>query len=127
VTIDSRRGPRYYAAGAIAVALIFLLWRGYAGGPSYVVQIDYQWAADFAEGAEVLVDGEVVGTLEKLGRRHVNGFKVARGEHTVELRTPNCETRPEPVTLGPSRIAVLTADFEDRMSAGKMGCVVFFR
>jgi hypothetical protein len=127
VAIDFRRGPRYYAAGAIAVALIFVLWRAYAGGPSYVVQIDYQWAADFVEGAEVLVDGEAVGTLAKLGRRYVNGFKVARGDHTVELRTPNCETRSEPVTLGPSRIAVLTADFEDRIGAGTMGCVVFFR
>ncbi len=42
-------------------------------------------------------------------------------------RTSNCETRPEQVALGPSRIAILTADFEERMSAGSMGCVVFFR
>jgi hypothetical protein len=73
------------------------------------------------------VDGDSVGTLERLGRRYVNGFEVSKGEHTVELRTSNCETRPEQVTLGPSRIAILTADFEDRMSAGSMGCVVFFR
>lgn len=127
MAIDFRRGPRYYAAGAIAVLVLFLLWRGYAGGPSYIVQIDYQWAADLVEGADVLVDGDSVGTLEKLGRRYVNGFEVSKGEHDVELRTPNCETRPEAVTLGPSRIAVLTADFEDRMRAGTMGCVVFFR
>ena len=127
MAIDFRRGPRWYSAGAIAVVVLFLLWRAYAGPPSYILQIDYQWAADFVEGADVMVDGDSVGTLEKLGRRFVNGFEVARGDHTVELRTANCETRSEKVTLGPSRIAVLTADFEDRMSAGTMGCLVFFR
>ena len=127
MAIDFNRGPRWYASGAIVVVLLFLMWRLYAGGPSYIVQIDYQWAAHLVEGADVLVDGDSVGTLEKLGRRFVNGFEVSKGEHTVELRTPNCETRAERVTLGPSRIAVLTADIEDRMSAGTMGCVVFFR
>ncbi len=107
MAIDFRRGPRWYAAGAIAVVILFLLWRGYAGWPSYIVQIDYQWAADLVEGAEVLVDGEVVGKLERLGRRTVNGFEVAKGEHVVDLRLPDCETRPEKVTLGPSRIVVL--------------------
>jgi hypothetical protein len=127
VAIDFRRGPRWYTSGAIVVVVLFVLWRMYAGGPSFIVQIDYQWAAPMVEGAEVLVDGEPVGVLERLGRRTVNGFEVTRGEHTVALRTPNCETRPEPVTLGPSRIVVLVADFEERSGAGRMGCVVFFR
>jgi len=34
-----------------------------------------------------------------------------------------CETRPDTVTLGPSRTVVLIADLEERWS----GCVVFFR
>lgn len=127
MAIDFRRGPRYYAAGAVAVVVLFLLWRAYAGGPSYIVQIDYQWAAPMAEGAEVLVDGEVVGTLEKLGRRYVNGFEVAGGEHTVELRPPDCGGRPEQVTLGPSRMVVLVADFQEGFSSGAWRCVVFFR
>jgi hypothetical protein len=127
MAIDFQRGPRWYAAGAVAVVILFLLWRVWAGPPSYILQIDYQWAADFVEGAEVLVDGEAVGTLERLRNRPVNGFEVTGGEHTVELRTPNCTSRPEKVTMGPARIVVLNADFEDRMGAGRMGCRVFFR
>jgi hypothetical protein len=127
MAIDFRRGPRWYAAGAVAVVILFLLWRAYAGWPSYIVRIDYQWAADLVEGAEVLVDGESVGRLERLGRRTVNGFRVTKGEHEVDLRLADCETRPEKVTLGPSRIVVLNADFEERSSAGRLGCYVFFR
>lgn len=127
MAIDFQRGPRYYAAGSVAVVILFLLWRAYAGGPSYVLQIDYQWAADFVEGAEVVVDGAVVGKLERIGRRTVNGFKVAKGDHVVTLRTENCAVEEQPVTLGPARIAILNADFEDRMGMGKLGCYVMFR
>jgi len=68
------------------------------------------------------VDGEVVGTLEGPGRRRVVGFELDAGEHTVDVRSGNCSSRPDTVTLGPSRIAVLVLDFEERYS----GCYVYF-
>lgn len=123
MAIDFRRGPRWYAALAVAGAVVLALWWAYTGGPSYVLQIDYAFTGDLVEGAEVMVDDVVVGTLEGIGRQRVVGFKLEAGDHTVVIRSEECSGRPESVTLGPSRIHVLVLDFEERFS----GCEVFFR
>ena len=127
MAIDFLRGPRWYASLAVAGAVLFALWMVLTGGPGYVIQIDYQWTSDLVVGADVLIDGEVVGTLEPVGNRPVIGFPVEAGPHTVDLVTPNCETRAENVTVGPARLTVLLADMEDRVGAGRYGCLVFFR
>ena len=127
MAIDFLRGPRWYAALAVAGAIVLALWWAFSGGPSYILQIDYAFTGDLVEGAEVVVDDAVVGTLQGTGRRRVIGFKLEAGEHTVDIRTENCTTRPEAFALGPARIKVLVLDFEDRMSAGRLGCHVFFR
>ncbi|HKJ02862.1 MAG TPA: hypothetical protein VJ997_10420, partial [Longimicrobiales bacterium] len=108
---------------AVAGAIVFGLWWMYSGGPSYVLQIDYAFTGDLMEGAEVVVDDSVVGTLEGPGRNRVVGFRLSAGEHVVDLRGPGCTFRPDTVTVGPSRIQVLVLDFDDRLS----GCSVFFR
>lgn len=123
MAIDFLRGLRWYAAGAIVLVILFVLWVALGGGPNYVVQIDYAWTGDLMVGADVLVDGVVVGKLEPVGGRPVRGFEVEKGTHEVTLRGGPCETRPKAVTLGPSRVAVLMADLEERFS----GCIVFFR
>jgi hypothetical protein len=123
VAIDFLRGLRWYAAGAVVLALLFALWMLLGGAPGYVIQIDYGWAGDMAAGSDVLVDGVVVGKLEPVGRRPVRGFEVEKGTHVVTLKGGACETRPDTVTLGPSRIVVLMADMEERAA----GCFVFFR
>lgn len=123
MAIDFLRGPRWYAALAVAGAIVVALWWAYSGGPSYVLQIDYAFTGDLVEGADVVVDNVVVGTLEGTGRRRVVGFRLEAGEHTVDIRSEQCTSRPESVTLGPSRIHVLVLDFEERYS----GCFVFFR
>jgi hypothetical protein len=123
VAIDFLRGPRWYAALAVAGAIVLALWWAYSGGPSYILQIDYAFTGDLVEGAEVVVDDAVVGTLQGTGRRPVVGFKLEPGAHTVDIRTETCTSRPETFTLGPSRIHVLVLDFEERLS----GCYVFFR
>jgi len=113
---------RYVTIAAVGAAL-FGAWVVLGRARSYVVQIDWAWTGDLATGAEVLVDGAVVGTLEPVSGRPLRGFEVGKGAHVVTLRGGPCEARPDTVTLGPSRIAVLMADVEERYT----GCVVFFR
>lgn len=123
MAIDFLRGPRWYAALAVAGAIVLGLWWMYSGGPSYVLQVDYAFTGDLVEGADVMVDDSVVGVLQGTGRRKVVGFKLEAGDHTVDIRSERCTSRPEEITLGPSRIHVLVLDFEERYS----GCYVFFR
>jgi hypothetical protein len=123
MAIDFLRGLRWYSAGAVVLAILFTLWLLLGGAPGYVVQIDWTWAGAMATGSDVVVDGAVVGKLEPMGRRPVRGFEVQKGTHVVTLKGGPCQARPDTVTLGPSRIAVLMADIEERSS----GCIVFFR
>lgn len=127
MAIDFLRGPRWYAALAVAGAILFGLWYLLGGAPGHVIQIDYQWVADLVEGSGVTIDGERVGVLERVGNRPVIGFEVAPGEHVVTLDTDRCAVRPETVTVGPARLKILVADMEDRVGAGRLGCLVFFR
>lgn len=128
MAINFLRGPRWYAALAVAGAIVLALWWGYAGGPGYVLQIDYGYTGDLVVGAEVLVDDSVVGVLQGPDRRPIVGFRLEPGVHAVDLRTENCATRPETITLGPARFHVAILDFEDRINGGgRRGCVVFFR
>jgi hypothetical protein len=123
LAIDFLRGPRWYAAVAVAGVIVAALWWAYSGGPSYVLQVDYAFTGDLVEGAEVVVDDVVVGTLGESGRRRVVGFKLEAGDHTVAIRSERCTSRPGSVRLGPSRIQVMVLDFEERYS----GCYLFFR
>ena len=123
MAIDFLRGLRWYAALAVVGVILFGLWILMGGAPGYVIQIDWTWAGDMAAGSDVVVDGAVVGKLEPMGRRPVRGFEVEKGTHVVTLKGGPCRSRPDTVIVGPSRIAVLMADVEERFS----GCVVFFR
>ena len=115
---------RWRAAVAVAGAVVVGLWWIYTGGPGYVIQVDYQWVGGLADGAEVVIDGVVVDTLAWDPRgRPVRGYEVEKGEHVVELRSPRCDSRPDSVTAGPSRLVQVFADFEERYS----GCYLFFR
>ena len=123
MAIDFLRGLRWYAALAVVGVILFGLWILMGGAPGYVIQIDYAWAGDMAAGSDVVVDGVVVGKLEPVGGRPIRGFEVETGTHVVTLRGGPCQARPDTVTVGPPRTAVLMADVDERMS----GCFVFFR
>jgi len=123
MAIDFLRGPRWYASLAVTGVILFGLWILLGGGPKHVIQIDFAWTGDVMVGADVLVDGTVVGQLEPVGRRPVIGFVVEPGTHVVTLAGGGCETRPDTVTLGSPRTAVLMLDMEERFS----GCYAFFR
>jgi len=118
------RMMRWRAQLSIAAAVVVAGWWFYSGGPSYVIQIDYQWVREVADSAEVVIDGEVVGMLEFDPRaRPVRGFEVEPGEHVVELRSRHCDARPETVMVETSRLHVLIADLDETFR----GCTIVFR
>jgi len=123
MAFDKLRGLRWYASLAVVFVILAVVWTLAGGGPGYVIQIDFAWTGDVMAGADVVVDDVVVGKLEPLRGRPVRGFEVEKGTHVVTLRGGPCETRPDTVTVGPARTAVLMADLEERWS----GCFVFFR
>lgn len=123
MAIDFLRGLRWYAALAVVFVILFILWVVWGGAPGHVIQIDYDWTGDVMVGADVVIDGVVVGTLEPVRGRPVRGFEVEKGTHVVTLRGGPCQTRPATVTVGPPRTAVLLADLQERSG----GCFVFFR
>lgn len=122
MAIDFLRGLRWYAALGVAGVILFVIWMLAGGAPGYVIQIDYAFTGGVMDGADVVVDDVVVGKLEPLHGRPVRGFEVGKGTHVVTLRGGPCETRPDTVTLGPVRTAVLIADVEERFS----GCFAYF-
>ena len=99
---------RWRAQLAVSAAIVVGLWWLYTGGPTYVIQIDYQWIAEMADSAEVVIDGEVVGTLEYNPRSAYLAYQVAityralrrwdRAEHyndrSIELAPDVTMTRP---------------------------------
>jgi hypothetical protein len=109
------RGMRWRAALMIVALVVVVLWRWASGPWGPVLRIDYQMVGPLLEGAEVIIDGHVAGTLESIGRQFATGFRTERGTHVVVVRTPQCASRPDTVVVGTggSRMAVLVADIED--------------
>jgi hypothetical protein len=56
------------------------------------ISIEWGLVTDDCEGAEVVLDGEPVGTLEWVGRSSRNVFRVERGVHQIALRGTRCHT-----------------------------------
>lgn len=122
------RGIRWRIAWLVAGALLVVLWRvagGRAGG--HVVQIQFG-AVPQMEGATVLIDHEAAGTLQRHGSRTVTGFRVAEGDHLVQVGTATCPGEPARVTTGfGSGNLVLLAEMEDRWVGGEPTCRVVLR
>ncbi len=97
---DPRRGMAWRAAWLVMIVLSLVLWRSSLGGPSYIVQIEFGMDPEYLTGAEVVIDGEVRGTLERYGARTVNGFEVDEGDHTVEVRKEGCNADTARITAG---------------------------
>ena len=113
---DGLRSLRWRAAILLVGLGLTFAWVHFSGRTSYTLQIDYSWAREILEGAEVEIDGEVVGTLQRYGRSgYQTGFRVEAGDHVVRVLHDDCEGVPERVALGPSgaRLVILMADWED--------------
>ncbi len=96
-----------------------LAWVWMSGRMSYTVQIDYSWVRELLDSAEVEIDGEVVGILQRYGRSSfVTGFRVEAGEHVVRVLFDDCLSVPDTVHLGGSgsRLVTYMADLEDDYS-----------
>ena len=112
------------AAWMVAVMILIVIGRSCLG-PTHFVQIEFGMDPEYLAGAEVLIDGEVVGTLERRGSRTVNGFGVEEGDHTVEVRTEDCEGEPVRITSGVGGTTVrLMAVPEDSYRDERTVCVV---
>ena len=119
------RGLRWRLATVIVGAVMVLLWLG-SGINAPVLQVEWGTVPDLA-GAEVVVDGHVVGRLELRRRRTRTGFEVREGAHQVVLRWSGCPGIPDTITATSGRPALLMADVEDRMVDGRVQCVVVLR
>ena len=97
---DHRRGLAWRVAAVATVAILVILWKSCVGGPAYIVQIQFGIAPEVLAGATVVIDGEVVGILERHGSRTVSGFPVEEGDHTAELQLPGCESEAARFTSG---------------------------
>jgi hypothetical protein len=120
---------RLRLGGAVAGLLvlgIYLMGGGSLsmGGKS-TVQIEFGMYPDEFEGCEVVIDGETVGTLRRVGSAYRNGFPVKDGDHTIELRHPDVASRPTRFTAGAGASHVmLIADFGSDYENGKTRPVV---
>ena len=56
-------------------------------------------AIDAAEGAEVVIDGVVVGKLEKTGQATRTSFPVKKGDHEVTIKSASFDCEPAKVRL----------------------------
>jgi len=125
VVNDHRRGLGWRIAAVVTVVILVILWRGCLGGPEYIVQIQFGLDPDALVGAEVVIDGAVVGVLERRDSRTVNGFPVEEGDHTAELRLPGCESERTRFTSGfGGGRASLVASPQTRLEGTETVCVL---
>ena len=83
-----------------------------------------QWGNDTDRTGRVMIDGEVVGTLELLHGQPVNGFRVEKGEHVVSVRSEDCAGRPERVDTSDGRLFLLMADLKEGFVGGQFRCTI---
>lgn len=113
---DGLRSLRWRAAIAVVGVGLVLAWVRMSGGTTHLIQIDYSWAREMLDSAEVEIDGEVVGVLQRYGRSNfVTGFEVDPGEHVVRVSADGCAGVPDTARLGGShgRRVTFMADIDD--------------
>jgi hypothetical protein len=60
---------------------------------AHTLQIDFSASPDVLVGAELFVDGNPAGELRPAGSTNVSTFKVASGDHSLELRKEGHESQ----------------------------------
>ena len=100
------------AAGVVVIGL-FLLMGGSFGQPE-IIQLDFGMYPELLEGAQVEIDGKVVGTLESTGQATRAGFKVEKGRHVVRVLHPEIAAADIEVELKTGEKARVLLDLEER-------------
>lgn len=111
---------------AVVVGVLFvIIWTQLATKPKVIIM----WGmVEELEGANVLVDGEVVGTLRKFGQNPRTGFEVGKGRHEVRVEHPQFESEPATVNFdGAGESATLMVDVEERYADGGFRPVLVLR
>jgi hypothetical protein len=107
---------RWRVAILVAGTAVVMAWVWMAGGTTHVMQIDYTWGGPFLDSAQVELDGQIVGVLQRYGRSNwVTGFEVEPGEHVVRILKSGCVGTPEAFTIGggDGRLVTFMADVDD--------------
>ncbi|HUO84568.1 MAG TPA: hypothetical protein VM534_05565 [Thermoanaerobaculia bacterium] len=117
--------PLKAAVGAIVGVLFVVIWTQMASRPKVIIN----WGMiEELEGADVLIDGEKVGTLRKFGQNPTTGFEVKKGTHVVELVTSRFESEPREVLLDSAgATARLMVDIEERWDNNAVRTVLVLR
>ncbi|MDX1492569.1 MAG: hypothetical protein R3253_00740 [Longimicrobiales bacterium] len=113
---DGLRSLRWRGALGLLGLAVVLAWIWMAGGTTHLIQIDYSWAREMLDSAEVEIDGQVVGILQRYGRSNfVTGFEVEPGAHVVRVSVDGCAGVPDTARLGGSygRRVTFMADVDD--------------
>ena len=122
------RGMRWRAALLVAGALVVVLWRVTAGGPTTIIQIEFGMYPEEFVGATVVIDGEDRGQLVRRGARTVNGFEVPEGDHTIQVSLPDVDGEVRTVTTGFGATTVrLMLDFADVRRDGEIRTMIVFQ
>ena len=125
---DLMRGLRWRAAWVVVALVLLVMWYGAFGGRGYIVRIDFTFAMEEAIGAEVVIDGEVVDTLHMLRRQTINGIRVGKGNHVVELRSDRCEGPPMKVVPENQEQSVsLFVHLMERLGDNRYACALALR
>jgi len=94
------------------VAMIGFLISGGSFEEKASIVILYGMEPQLFEGAEVEIDGEVVGVLKRFGNANRTAFAVEDGKHTVRVLHPEFDCEPITVNSGAGANTVqLVLDF----------------
>jgi hypothetical protein len=106
----------FHVRAALAIAGLMVLIAFLASGGSFgrknTIQIEFGMYPREFQGLQVEIDGEMVGTLERLGQATRTPFSVKDGEHTVRVLHPEyaCEKGVISTGVGGSDV-MLVLDF----------------
>lgn len=84
---------------ALLPALLALPLLACGGGPQQYVSIEFGMYPEEFEGETVFIDGEPVGTLDRIGQATRMAFPVEIGEHEVRISHPRLEMQPARVQV----------------------------
>ena len=122
--MDGRQPDRSRSCGARAAALLALVvLAGCFPDARPRVLIEWGVSPETFEGADVEIDGKVVGKLQKFGAATRTAFPVDKGDHTVRVLHPkfDCEPFHYDAVLNGDKLFLLLDFAETQSPSGKPG------